>query len=233
MESLLLRAYQRMYRAFGHQHWWPAESALEVCVGAILTQNTSWTNVELALCNLRHHQALDLAVLHSLEPKQLANLIRSAGYHNVKARRLKAFTSLIIETFDGQLELLFQEEGARARALLLGVNGIGPETADCILLYACSIPSFVVDTYTKRIFFRHSWINERASYDEVKQLCEESLSDSIGPHENRLEYWQDYHAQIVRIGKEFCRPKNPRCEACPLNELLPESGVKLSRSLSV
>ena len=219
-------AYELMFQAAGHQEWWPAETAFEVCVGAILTQNTSWTNVERALDMLREHQALDLAVLNSLATDELAELIRSAGYHNVKAKRLKAFSAFIFDEYGGKLELFFQEDAARARDALLAVNGIGPETADCILLYACGIPSFVVDTYTKRIFSRHSWIRDEASYIEVKRLCEESLSEPCVFNRSRLDYWQDYHAQIVRIGKDFCRPKNPRCELCPLRGLLPSALVE-------
>ena len=208
-----------MLGEFGHQSWWPGDSPFEVCVGAILTQNTNWQNVERAIKNLREHQSLDLLAMNSLENDHLATLIRPAGYYNLKARRLKAFTKMIVDEYGGRLDSLFEGETHAVREQLLEVNGIGPETADSILLYAGDHLSFVIDAYTKRIFSRHSWVNHKADYDKMKQLCEQSLSQKTGP--DRLDYWQDYHAQLVMIGKHFCRPTNPRCDTCPLQPLLP------------
>jgi endonuclease-3 related protein len=218
MHHRLRKAYKLMSGEFGHQAWWPGDSPFEICVGAILTQNTNWRNVERAIENLREHQSLDLLVVNSLENDHLATLIRPAGYYNLKARRLKAFTKMIVDDYGGQLTSLFEADTKTVREQLLEVNGIGPETADSILLYAGDHLSFVIDTYTKRIFSRHSWVSHNAGYDDMKQLCEQSLSQKTGS--DRLDYWQDYHAQLVMIGKDFCRPNNPRCDTCPLQPLL-------------
>ncbi|MFO1512574.1 MAG: endonuclease III domain-containing protein [Verrucomicrobiota bacterium] len=204
---------------FGHQHWWPGETPFEVCVGAILTQNTSWTNVERALANLKCADVLDAKKMFALPEAELAQLIRPAGYFNVKARRLRAFLRVLVEEFDGKLERLFAGDTRTVRTRLLAINGIGPETADSLLLYASDHHSFVVDAYTKRIFSRHHWYSPIADYDTVKSLCESALSEK--PAAERLDYWQDYHAQLVMVGKHYCRKSEPRCEACPLRPLLP------------
>jgi endonuclease III related protein len=219
MHHQLRKAYKLMLGYFDHQKWWPGDSPFEICVGAILTQNTNWQNVERAIENLREHQSLDLQVMNSIENDQLASLIRPAGYYNLKARRLKSFTKFIVDEYGGRLDRLFESDTHTVREQLLEVKGIGPETADSILLYAGDHPSFVIDAYTKRIFSRHSWVSQNADYDEMKQLCEQNLSEKTGPA--RLDYWQDYHAQLVMIGKDFCRPNNPRCDTCPLQPLLP------------
>ncbi len=218
----LRTAYTRMRRRFGHQHWWPGETPFEVCVGAILTQNTSWMNVERAIANLRTAGVLAPRALYDLPPTRLAELLRPAGYFNVKARRLRAFLAALVEDFDGDLERLLGGPLAAARARLLAIKGIGPETADSMLLYAGGQPTFVVDAYTKRIFARHDWCAPEAAYEVVQRLCSASLDHR--PVAGRLDYWQDYHAQLVRVGKDFCRPRQPRCEACPLRPLLPANG---------
>jgi len=252
-----------MRARFGHQHWWPGETPFEVCVGAILTQNTSWSNVERAIANLKIARVLEPRALFALPEKQLAALIRPAGYFNVKAKRLRSFLRVLVEDYRGELDRLFSGTTAAARARLLAIHGIGPETADSLLLYAGGHQSFVVDAYTKRVFQRHDWCPAEADYDEVKALCEsalrvpgpQSLRSSGGDeaqaskpeirnltpetHQSlrtsaatsrgdsparRLDYWQDYHAQLVMVGKHYCRKREPRCDKCPLQPLLPRRG---------
>jgi endonuclease III related protein len=216
-ENDLNQAYILMRTHYGHLHWWPGETPFEVCVGAVLTQNTSWTNVERAIANLKAARVLNPRRLFALPEAELAELIHPSGYHNVKARRLRAFLSVLIEQFDGELSRLFAGATASVRQRLLAINGIGPETADCLLLYAGGHASFVIDAYTKRIFSRHHWCQESVAYEELKRRCEASL-----PRANAaelLDYWQDYHAQLVNIGKDYCRKRAPDCASCPLNVL--------------
>jgi endonuclease-3 related protein len=210
-----------MRQRFGHQHWWPGETPFEVCVGAILTQNTSWTNVERAIANLKTGGVLEPKKLFALPERKLARLIRPAGYFNVKARRLRSFLRVLVEEFDGDLQRLFAGDTAVVRQRLLAINGIGPETADSMLLYAGDHHSFVVDAYTRRIFQRHGWCNGNATYDDLKLLCESALNQN--PRDARLDYWQDYHAQLVMVGKHFCRTRQPLCDQCPLKPLLLET----------
>jgi endonuclease-3 related protein len=226
-EAGLRRAYELMRERFGHQHWWPGETPFEVCVGAILTQNTAWTNVERAIANLKAAGALEPRKLLALPESKLAELIRPAGYFNVKARRLRSFLGVLVEEFGGDLGRLFAGETSVVRERLLAILGIGPETADSMLLYAGGHRSFVIDAYTKRIFSRHNWSPKSAvhspksagSYDELKSLCESALNQKTGAA--RLDYWQDYHAQLVMVGKHYCRTRAPRCNECPLKPLLP------------
>jgi endonuclease-3 related protein len=229
----LRRAYPLMFARFGHQHWWPGETPFEVCVGAILVQNTSWTNVERAIANLKAAHVLEPRKLIALPEDRLAQLIRPAGYFNVKARRLRSFLSTLVQGHDGLLRSLFAGDTAVVRERLLAIKGIGPETADSMLLYAGGHHSFVIDAYTRRIFERHGWAwqelkvkNEKLKkagfeYDVLKWLCESALDHKRGAA--RLDYWQDYHAQLVMVGKHYCRPREPRCEQCPLRSLLPGS----------
>ena len=217
----LRRAYRLMRARFGHQHWWPGETPFEVCVGAVLTQNTAWTNVERAIANLKAARLLEPEKLFALPEAKLAKLIRPAGYFNVKARRLRSFLRVLVEMFGGDLDRLFAGDTAVVRERLLAIHGIGPETADSLLLYAGGHHSFVIDAYTKRIFQRHGWSRPDAGYDDLKTLCESALNQR--PRAGRLDYWQDYHAQLVMTGKHFCRTRAPRCEQCPLRPLLPIS----------
>jgi endonuclease-3 related protein len=239
--AALRRAYQLMRARYGHLRWWPGETPFEVCVGAILTQNTNWGNVERAIANLKAAGVLEPKKLFALSEGDLAKLIRHAGYFNVKARRLRSFLRLLVDEFAGDLRRLFAGETPIVRERLLAVHGIGPETADSMLLYAGGHHSFVIDAYTKRIFQRHGWWNGEVQslkfkvqsskatsakgnpvqdYDLLKVLCEHSLNEN--PSSERLDYWQDYHAQLVMVGKDFCRPRQPRCEECPLKPLLPK-----------
>ena len=208
-----------MRKHFGHQQWWPGETPFEVCAGAILTQNTSWSNVERAIANLKAARVLEARKLFALDESQLATLLRPAGYFNVKARRLRSFLRVLVEEYDGDLGRLFAGETAAVRERLLAINGVGPETADSMLLYAGGHHRFVIDAYTKRIFQRHGWSSADAGYEDLQLLCESALDQKT--REERLDYWQDYHAQLVNVGKEYCRPRQPRCAECPLKPLLP------------
>lgn len=234
--AALRRAYDLMRQRFGHQGWWPGETPFEVCVGAILTQNTNWGNVERAIANLKAAGALEPGALFALSERRLAELIRPAGYFNVKAKRLRAFLRVLVEQCDGDLRRLFAGDTAAVRERLLAIHGIGPETADSMLLYAGGHRSFVIDAYTKRVFHRHGWDHKEgrknsgeraAAYEELKRICESALDRK--PPAALLDYWQDYHAQLVMVGKHFCRTRQPRCGSCPLAPLLPPAGAKLKR----
>lgn len=200
--------YRALFDAWGPQHWWPGRARLEIMVGAILTQNTAWSNVERAIRRLRQFRALRLSGLHEAPMDRLADWIRPAGFFRVKAKRLRAFTSAIEQRFGGDLRRLFRVETLPLRAWLLGIHGIGPETADSILLYAAGRPVFVVDAYTRRFMIRHGWIGAKASYDDVAKVFTGAL-----PREAAL--YNEYHALIVALGKQYCRAR-PRCEGCPL-----------------
>ncbi len=204
-----LRAfYDAMLAACGPQRWWPGDTPTEVIIGAILTQNTAWRNVERAIANLRAAGALDWARLRDLPIEAIAELIRPAGTFNVKARRLKSFVDWLWERFDGSLDRMFALPVYALREELLGISGIGRETADAIILYAGGLPTFVVDAYTARILHRHRLIDETADYDEIKDLFESNL-----PSDPPL--FNEYHALLVQVGKLHCRPR-PQCKGCPL-----------------
>jgi endonuclease-3 related protein len=215
----LREAYRLMRRAHGHRQWWPADTPFEICVGAILTQNTSWKNVEHAIANLKAARVLSPKKIYALTHDELAQLIHPAGYFNVKARRLRAFVDTLVEQHGASLKRMFKGETATVRERLLAINGVGPETADSMLLYAGGHHSFVIDAYTKRIFERHEWCETDADYDELQSLCTSSLSQKHAAA--KLDYWRDYHGQLVAIGNLYCKPRNPRCEECPLQSLLP------------
>jgi endonuclease-3 related protein len=207
----LKEIYDLLLKRFGPQKWWPGDTPFEVIVGAILTQNTNWTNVEKAIANLKKAKVLSPNELHKLDIKQLAELIRPAGYYNIKAKRLKNFLDWLFENYSGKLENLENVPTAELRQQLLSIKGIGPETADSILLYALNRPVFVVDAYTARICSRHHLIDEGADYHQIQELFESNL-----PADVRL--FNEYHALLVRLGKDFCRP-SPKCDGCPLNHL--------------
>jgi endonuclease III related protein len=200
--------YDRMFAAYGPQKWWPAQTPTEVIIGAILTQNTAWRNVERAIANLRQAKALDWAVLRDLPFEALAELIKPAGTFNVKARRLKAFITWLWERFDGRLDRMFALSLDTLREELLSVSGIGRETADAILLYAGNLPTFVVDAYTARILRRHGLLDSDAGYEDIKELFESYLKSDP-------QLFNEYHALLVNVGKLHCRPR-PRCAGCPL-----------------
>jgi endonuclease-3 related protein len=208
MKNLLMRIYRKLYRTYGPRHWWPGETSFEVMVGAILTQNTSWRNVEKAIQRLKENGILNSEGIHRLKKSQLAPLIRSSGYYRIKADRLKSFVDFLFEEYGGDLRKMKQEGLAKLREKLLGVRGIGPETADSILLYGLQKPIFVVDAYTKRILSRHGIISEKASYEEVQRLFMEHV-----PSGEKL--FNEYHALFVHLGKTVCT-KSPQCDICPL-----------------
>lgn len=208
----LLQIYNKLYSAFGPQHWWPGDTPFEIAVGAILTQNTNWGNVEKAINNLKKEKALSARVIHDMPVKKLASLIQPSGYFNVKAKRLKAFINFLMSEYHGSMANMKKEDMHTLRHKLLSVNGIGPETADSILLYALNKPIFVIDAYTKRVLSRHKILGHNEPYEKFQELVHAALKKDV-----RL--FNEYHALFVRAGKEFCKPK-PRCENCPLRESL-------------
>lgn len=214
--GLLRRLYDTLLEAFGPQGWWPGETPFEVMVGAVLTQNTNWRNVERAIDNLKRGDLLEPRRLARLSEDELARLIQPAGFFRVKARRLKALVDWLMESAGGEVERLRRRPPGRLREELLGVPGVGPETADSILLYALEKPVFVVDAYTRRVLRRHRLIDERAGYDEVQRLFQSSLP-------RRAALYNEYHALLVELGKRYCRPR-PRCRGCPARPVLGEPG---------
>jgi endonuclease-3 related protein len=209
----ILLIYKTLHEAFGPQHWWPGDTPFEIAVGAILTQNTNWGNVEKAINNLKAAKALSAKRLHNMPGNILAGLIRPAGYFNVKAKRLKAFISFLTENYRGSVEKMRNEDLHTLRERLLAVHGIGPETADSILLYAVEKPIFVIDAYTKRVLSRHKIMGHFESYDRFQSLFHESLPGDV-------RFFNEFHALFVKVGKMYCRTK-PLCRICPLRRLLP------------
>jgi len=207
--TLLLEIYHKLYTTFGPQHWWPGDSSFEVAVGAVLTQNTNWGNVEKAILNLKRKGVLSAKALHEMQRDDLAALIRPAGYYNVKAGRLKSFIAFLMEEAHGSMKVLKKGTLQELRKKLLDVNGIGQETADSILLYALEKPAFVIDAYTKRVLSRHGILEQERSYEDFQELFLSSL---------KREVWlfNEYHALFVRVGKTFCKTRNPLCSECPL-----------------
>ncbi len=212
----LREVYRRLLNHFGPQAWWPGESAFEVIVGAVLTQNTSWKNVERAIDNLREADVLALTAMYELSVEELAELIRPAGYFRLKAKRLRNLLEFIVDEHDASLDAMFATETESLRTQLLTVNGIGPETADSILLYAGEKATFVVDAYTQRVLKRHGWIEHQADYHTVKRHFEQHLRRDVA-------LFNEYHALLVRVGNGYCR-KQPKCEECPLSATLPPRG---------
>ena len=216
MPSILTDVYDRLFQAYGPQGWWPGESPFEVMIGAILVQNTSWKNVEKAIQNLIRSDLLSVGELHDVPQDELQELIRPAGYYRIKAGRLRHLLDFLVDGYDGSVTAMFETELATLRQELLGVHGVGPETADSILLYAGHLPTFVVDTYTHRVLARHGWIGFDAGYDEIKEHFEDNLPEDVA-------LYNEFHALLVRVGHVHCR-KTPRCEGCPLEEMLPDGG---------
>ncbi|MHC4460903.1 MAG: endonuclease III domain-containing protein [Planctomycetota bacterium] len=207
----LAEIYQLLFDRFGPQHWWPGQTRFEIIAGAILTQNTNWANVEKAIANLKAAECLSPEKIHHLDVSQLAELIRPAGYYNIKAKRVQNFVNWLFENYDGKLTNLETLDTGQLRAELLAVRGVGRETADSILLYALERSIFVVDAYTARIAFRHQLIEPDADYEQLRELFQSNL-----PQDTRL--FNEYHALLVRVGKEFCKPK-AKCPGCPLEKL--------------
>jgi endonuclease-3 related protein len=211
-----LTVQRLLLKRYGPQHWWPGETPFEVMVGAVLTQNTSWRNVTRAIANLRARDLMEPAALYAVPNEELAELIRPAGYFRLKAKRLRTLLDYVMDRWAGSLEEMFEAPTEQLRAELLEINGIGPETADSILLYAAGKASFVVDAYTYRVCVRHGWIEPEVDYEGLKEFFESALPEDV-PLYNEL------HALLVRVGHEHCR-RRPKCEGCPLEEMLPEGG---------
>ena len=207
-KRILTDIYEALHSHFGPQHWWPGDSPFEIAVGAILTQNTNWANVEKAIRNLKTGNVLTAGSLHAMSHSRLASLIKPAGYFNVKAKRLKNFIAFLTNHYNGSMNRLRNSDMTILREELLSVNGIGPETADSILLYALDKPIFVTDAYTKRILSRHSVVPEKVTYHELQELFHSNIKPDV-PHYN------EYHALLVMLGKDYCKPK-PLCSGCPL-----------------
>ena len=242
--------YNTLYRAWGPQHWWPARTRFEVIVGAYLTQNTSWKNVEMALRRLRAAGGLSLAAIRTLPLEQLEAMIRPAGYFRQKAARLKTFVAFVDRNYGGSLRRLFAEPTQKLRQELLSLNGVGPETADSILLYAGQHPVFVVDAYARRIVERHAIASANTDYEELREGFEQALSAgartqaefrnenpkpatvfrpvshrpsamSLAQRSPLAQVYNDMHGLIVAVGKHYCLKSKPRCEQCPLRPFLP------------
>jgi endonuclease-3 related protein len=250
--ALISAFYQSLFAAFGPQHWWPASSQFEMIVGAYLTQNTAWTNVELALANLRRSRVLSMEGLRRIPLSELEQLIRPAGYFRQKAARLKTFIADLDTNYDGSLKKMFSRSTNDLRTELLSLHGIGPETADSILLYAGQHEIFVVDAYTRRIFERHRLAKPTTKYDEIRTLVEAGLSTpqltsfelpssdypvppihppsplSETPRSPLAQRYNEFHGLIVQVGKHLCQSQEAKCHLCPLAPFLPPSGPKLA-----
>jgi endonuclease-3 related protein len=243
-EQQIVAVYSALSRAWGRQHWWPARSRFEVVVGAYLTQNTNWTNVEIALRKLRSAGVLNVAGIRNIPLGKLEGLVRSSGYFRQKAQRLKIFVGFLDHNYGGSLNRMFAQPTAELREQLLALNGVGPETADSILLYAGQHPIFVVDAYTKRIASRHGVLPETAKYEEFRLLFERALSagpkpvthlsgllQGAGHSPSRMslaartplaQVFNEMHGLLVGVGKHHCLKSKPGCDLCPLKPLLPQ-----------
>ena len=207
----LTEIYELLFDRFGPQHWWPGENQFEIITGAILTQNTNWANVEKAIANLKSADCLTPERLYHLDTSKLSQLIRPAGYYNIKTKRLKNFVNWLFDNYDGKLSNLETVDTNQLRAELLAIKGVGHETADSILLYAFEKPVFVVDAYTARITFRHQLIEPDANYEQLRELFQSNLPEDV-------QLFNEYHALLVKVGKEFCKTK-AQCHGCPLEKL--------------
>jgi endonuclease-3 related protein len=246
-ENEIRQYYRVLYRAWGAQHWWPADSPFEVVVGAYLTQNTAWTNVELALAKLRGAGLLSVEGIRRVKPAKLERLIRSSGYFRQKTRRLKTFVAFLDKEYSGSLDRLFAQPTDSLRSQLLELNGVGPETADSILLYAGNHAVFVVDAYTRRILSRHGIVPEQAGYEEIRDLFQRSLAPlaeeqpelaaaiepaprgtahppstmSTSQRTMLVQVYNEMHGLIVGVGKHYCGKSKAACDGCPLQPFLP------------
>jgi endonuclease III related protein len=241
--SEIVRYYLALYRRWGPQNWWPAQSRFEMIVGAYLTQNTNWSNVEQAMANLRHAPALSVKVMREMSLARLQLLVRPSGYFRQKAKKLKTFIRFLDRNYSGSLDRMFAQPTDKLRGELLALDGVGPETADSILLYGGNHPVFVVDAYTRRILERHGIITPKTKYEEIRALMEEAVKNAEagdlipqacgndprhpvsrmsrrGSRSDLAQHYNELHALIVRVGNQYCR-STPKCEECPLREYLP------------
>lgn len=211
-DSWFKDVYQLLLEHYGPQDWWPGDTAIEIIIGAVLTQNTNWSNVTKAIDKLKENGYLTYETLYALPVDDLARCIRPSGYYNVKAKRLHNLFEMIENVYQGDVGNLLADETLRARENLLGVKGIGPETADSILLYGGDHPLFVVDAYTHRIFSRHGLVPEECDYHQLQE-------EFMGRLPEDVQLFNEYHALIVMVGKDFCKKTTPRCELCPLRQV--------------
>jgi endonuclease-3 related protein len=246
----ILEYYRSLLARYGPQNWWPAQSRFEVIVGAYLTQNTNWTNVEKAMANLRRARVLNLNAMREIPLASLEELVRPSGYFRQKAKKLKTFIAFLDKNYSGSLDRMFAQPTAQLRAELLELNGVGPETADSILLYAGNHPVFVVDAYTRRILERHGIITAKTGYEEIRRLIEGTISNaesgalmvepgtdprhpasrmSRAARSELAQHYNELHALIVRVGNQLCRA-TPKCEGCPLKNFLPGYGGATART---
>ncbi len=205
----LLKIYKLLYDTFGPQHWWPGETPFEIMIGAILTQNTNWNNVEWAINNIKQARLLTPESLLKAR-KRIPLLIRPSGFYRLKAQRLIEFLEYFVENYQGRVELMAKKGVQDLRKELLSISGIGKETADSILLYALKKPIFVIDAYTRRIFSRHKLIDYNLAYDDIRLIFEKNLP-------RRIQLFNEYHALLVRLGKEYCKKNVPLCNTCPVH----------------
>jgi endonuclease III related protein len=222
LEKLLHEIYARLYAHYGPQNWWPAESRWEIMVGAILTQNTAWRNVDRALENLKRANALAPKQIRTIQRARLAKLIRAAGFTASKPLRLKTLAEFLLREYDDVPENMRGGDLAKQRAQLLALNGIGPETADAILLYVAEQPIFVIDAYTRRIMAHIGIVDEKIPYHALQSLFMKNL-----PHDAAL--FKEYHALLDTHAKELCTKRAPRCNVCPLNEICLKVGVDVTQ----
>jgi len=252
-EEAIRLHYNVLYRTWGAQHWWPADTAFEVIVGAYLTQNTAWTNVERALANLRAARVLSVDGIRRIRLPRLERLIRSSGYFRQKAKRLKNFVTFLDKEYGGSLDQLFSQPTSTLREELLELNGVGPETADSILLYAGNHPVFVVDAYTRRVLERHEILPAGADYEEIRSLYERALAPIVDQQQYTpsalataaesgirgashppsamstakrtalVQVYNEMHGLIVGVGKNHCGKSKPKCDGCPLQPFLPRA----------
>lgn len=249
-EDAIRQYFRALYQAWGPQHWWPAESPFEMIVGAYLTQNTAWTNVERALENLRKADVLSVDGIRAIPLPKLEPLIRPSGYFRQKTQRLKTFVAFLDGEYAGSLDAMFAQPTFVLRQQLLELNGVGPETADSILLYAANHPVFVVDAYTRRILSRHAVIGEHADYEEIRILLERSLAPlaagwraankthpadlqhrgaahspspmSTARRDHLVQIYNEMHGLMVGVGKHYCGKSKMKCDECPLRKFLPQ-----------
>lgn len=209
-KASLIKFFLKLYSFYGPQKWWPGDTPFEIAIGAILTQNTNWANVQKAIENLKKQKLLHPEGLNKISIERLSQLIKPSGYYNIKAKRIKAFLDFLFDHCHGNLKMLKELETDNIREQLLSIYGIGQETADSILLYALEKPVFVVDAYTKRVLSRHNILNHNSSYKEYQNLFHNELVRDV-------QLYNEYHALLVKAGKDYCKPK-PLCEGCPLAE---------------
>ncbi len=213
LRKALLRIFDTLSQHYGPTHWWPGDTPFEIAIGAILTQNTAWTNVEKAIVNLKKEALLSPKHLVEASEEVVQAALRPSGYFRQKTERVRLFSEHLLQHYQGSIRRMARRPLAELRLELLSLKGIGPETADDILLYACEHPVFVVDAYTRRILTRHGLIEDNLSYEALRSLLEENLPTD-------LHLFREFHGLIVWTGKDFCRTK-PHCEDCPMGFLLP------------